>query len=90
MVRRWRLVLAGFVGLLVLTVMLWLSDLMGASKGLINGFFWSCRSLAMPSLACFVAPRRPMNTMWRVAELAPLSMAWRPPPTGYRQPPSLD
>ena len=39
MVKRWRLVLVGFVGLLVLTVMLWLADLMGASKGLINGFF---------------------------------------------------
>lgn len=39
MFKRWRLVLVGFLGLLVLTVMLWLADLMGASKGLINGFF---------------------------------------------------
>ena len=39
MLKRWRLVLTGLLGLLVLTVLLWLADLMGASKGLINGFF---------------------------------------------------
>ncbi len=36
---RWRLVLAGLVGLTVLTFALWFADLMGVSKSWINGFF---------------------------------------------------
>jgi len=36
---RWRLVLAGLLGLVVLTFALWLADLMGVSKSWINGFF---------------------------------------------------
>ena len=36
---RWRLVLAGLLGLVVLTLALWLADLMGVSKSWINGFF---------------------------------------------------
>jgi len=36
---RWRLVLAGLLGLIVLTSALWLADLMGVSKSWINGFF---------------------------------------------------
>lgn len=81
MVRRWRLVLAGFVGLLVLTVMLWLADLMGASKGLINGFFLvvSVIGYALIGLFCrttqadeyYVAGRRigaPFNGMATAAD----------------------
>lgn len=36
---RWRLVLAGLMGLTVLSLGLWLADLLGVSKSLINGFF---------------------------------------------------
>lgn len=36
---RWRLVLAGLVGLTTLSLGLWLADLLGVSKSLINGFF---------------------------------------------------
>ena len=36
---RWRLVFAGLLGLVVLTLGLWLADLLGLSKSLINGFF---------------------------------------------------
>ncbi|WP_233202452.1 VC_2705 family sodium/solute symporter [Limnohabitans sp. JirII-31] len=36
---RWRLVLAGLMGVTVLSLGLWLADLLGVSKSLINGFF---------------------------------------------------
>lgn len=81
MVKRWRLVLAGFGGLSVLTVMLWLADLMGASKGLINGFFLvvSVIGYALIGLFCrttradeyYVAGRRiaaPFNGMATAAD----------------------
>jgi cation/acetate symporter len=81
MIKRWRLVLTGFVGLLVLTVMLWMADLMGASKGLINGFFLvvSVIGYALIGLFCrttqadeyYVAGRRigaPFNGMATAAD----------------------
>ncbi len=79
--KRWRLVLAGLLGLSLLTVLLWLADLMGASKGLINGFFLgvSIIGYALIGLFCrttqaheyFVAGRRiaaPFNGMATAAD----------------------
>lgn len=81
MLKRWRLVLAGLLGLVVLTVLLWLADLLGASKGLINGFFlvMSVIGYALVGLFCrttqaeeyYVAGRRipaPFNGMATAAD----------------------
>lgn len=78
---RWRLVIAGFIGLTVLTLLLWLADLMGISKALINGFFLvvSIVGYAIIGLFCrtsspveyFVAGRRvsaPFNGMATAAD----------------------
>jgi cation/acetate symporter len=81
MFRRWRLVLVGLLGLSLLTLMLGLADWMGASKGLINGFFLvaSVIGYALIGLFCrttqadeyYVAGRRiaaPFNGMATAAD----------------------
>ena len=81
MLRRWRLVLVGLLGLSLLTTLLWLADLMGASNGLINGFFLvvSVIGYALIGLFCrttqadeyYVAGRRiaaPFNGMATAAD----------------------
>ena len=78
---RWRLVLAGLIGLTVLTLALWLADLMGVSKAIINGFFLVASILGYASvgLVCrtsspleyYVAGRRvsaPFNGMATAAD----------------------
>lgn len=78
---RWRLVLAGLIGLTVLTLALWLADLMGVSKAIINGFFLvvSILGYASVGLVCrtsspleyYVAGRRvsaPFNGMATAAD----------------------
>ena len=78
---RWRLVMAGLGGLTLLTLLLWWADLMGVSKGLINGFFLvvSILGYATIGLVCrtsspveyFVAGRRvraPFNGMATAAD----------------------
>lgn len=78
---RWRLVIAGLTGLTVLTLSLWLADLMGVSKALINGFFLvvSILGYALIGLICrtsspleyYVAGRRvsaPFNGMATAAD----------------------
>lgn len=78
---RWRLVIAGLTGLTVLTLSLWLADLMGVSKALINGFFLvvSILGYATIGLICrtsspveyYVAGRRvsaPFNGMATAAD----------------------
>ena len=78
---RWRLVMAGLIGLIVLTLSLWLADLMGVSKAIINGFFLvvSIVGYATIGLVCrtsspeeyYVAGRRvsaPFNGMATAAD----------------------
>ena len=78
---RWRLVMAGLAGLTVLTLALWLADLMGVSKAIINGFFLvvSILGYATIGLVCrtsspeeyYVAGRRvsaPFNGMATAAD----------------------
>jgi cation/acetate symporter len=78
---RWRLVIAGLTGLTVLTLSLWLADMMGVSKALINGFFLvvSILGYATIGLVCrtsspveyYVAGRRvsaPFNGMATAAD----------------------
>ncbi len=78
---RWRLVMAGLMGLIVLTLSLWLADLMGVSKAIINGFFLvvSIVGYATIGLVCrtsspeeyYVAGRRvsaPFNGMATAAD----------------------
>lgn len=78
---RWRLVIAGLGGLVLLTLSLWLADLMGVSKAIINGFFLvvSILGYATVGLVCrtsspleyYVAGRRvsaPFNGMATAAD----------------------
>ena len=78
---RWRLVFAGLTALVLLTVSLWMADLMGVSKAIINGFFLvvSILGYAVIGLVCrtaspleyYVAGRRvnaPFNGMATAAD----------------------
>ncbi len=81
MLRRWWLVLAGLLGVVGLSLSLWLADLMGVSKGYINAFFLlvSIGGYAVIGMVCrttqpeeyFVAGRRitaPFNGMATAAD----------------------
>ena len=78
---RWRLVLAGLIGLVTLSLALWLAHVLGVSKSLINGFFLvvSIIGYALIGLFCrtsnpdeyYVAGRRisaPFNGMATAAD----------------------
>jgi len=86
---RWRLVLAGLLGLVVLTFALWLADLMGVSKSWINGFFLvvSIIGYAVIGMLCrttnaeeyYVAGRRvsaPFNGMATAADWMSAASFW--------------
>lgn len=77
----WRLLLLGFVGLMLLTLLLLLADFAGVSKGVVNGFFLvvSIIGYALIGMVCrttipeeyFVAGRRisaPLNGMATAAD----------------------